>query len=93
MLNKILAISYSVLSILLLIPLTLSHILPYAIAQQDKTNFLTYTNTDYGFTLKYPSNWTVNATDINGSGFRIYSPDGVAFVVVHIIPADANETL
>lgn len=94
MLYKKLAILYSVLFILLiLLTSILFYIPPNAIAQQDNTNFLTYANTDYGFTLKYPSNWTVNDTDINGSGFRIYSPDRVAVILVNIKPAVANETL
>jgi hypothetical protein len=29
----------------------------------DTTNFLTYTNTDLGFTIKYPSGWTVENAD------------------------------
>jgi hypothetical protein len=31
--------------------------IPSVGAQQNTTNFLTYTNIDLGFTMKYPSNW------------------------------------
>jgi hypothetical protein len=34
-----------------------------ALAQVNST-FLTYTNTDLGFTIKYPSDWTVNESGI-----------------------------
>jgi hypothetical protein len=31
-------------------------------------NFLTYTNTNYGFTIKYPSDWNVDDSNITGMG-------------------------
>jgi photosystem II reaction center protein PsbP len=40
---------------------------PIAVSQQDNnanTNFLTYTNTDLGFTMNYPSDWKLNENDI-----------------------------
>jgi hypothetical protein len=39
--------------------------MPLAGAQQDNTNFLTYTNTDLGFTIKYPSDWTVDESGVS----------------------------
>ena len=44
--------------------------IPVANAQQKTTNFLTYTNTDLGFTIKYPSDWKSTAT--KGSGGSNY---------------------
>jgi hypothetical protein len=31
-------------------------------------NFLTYTNTNYGFTIKYPSDWNVDDSNSTGKG-------------------------
>jgi PsbP-like protein len=62
---------------------------PIVRAQQDSTNFLTYTNTDLGFTIKYPSDWSVNDSKIvseHSVGF--FSPDRRGIVYVEI----ANET-
>jgi hypothetical protein len=38
--------------------------IPIAAAQNDNANFLIYTNTNLGFTINYPSNWTVNDSNI-----------------------------
>jgi len=46
---------------------------------QDNTNFLTYTNTDLGFTIKYPSDWLVNESN---TALGLKSPDGAGFVLV-----------
>jgi hypothetical protein len=42
--------------------------MPLVSAQQDTTNFLTYTNTDLGFTIKYPYNWKSTVTKGSGGG-------------------------
>jgi hypothetical protein len=56
-----------------------------ASAQQDTTNFLTYTNTDLGFTIKYPSGWTVDKSAmVNDSVVAFISPDRVGTVSVGI---------
>jgi hypothetical protein len=31
-------------------------------------NFLTYTNTNYGFTIKYPSDWNIDDSNTTGMG-------------------------
>ena len=33
-----------------------------------QTEFLTYTNVNYGFTIKYPSDWNVDDSNITGMG-------------------------
>jgi hypothetical protein len=53
----------------LLIPLlillsVISYNIPIKSAQEDNTNFLTHTNTNLGFTIKYPSDWSVDESDI-----------------------------
>ena len=48
-------------------------------SSQDNTNFLTYTNTDLGFTIKYPSDWLVNESN---TALGLKSPDGAGFVLV-----------
>lgn len=59
---------------------------PTAVAQNDNANLLTYTNTQLGFTIKYPSHWTVNNSNIvNGHKVIFTSADrvGVVFVQIH----------
>jgi hypothetical protein len=59
---------------------------PTAAAQNDNANLLTYTNTQLGFTIKYPSHWTVNNSNIvNGHKVIFTSADrvGVVFVQIH----------
>jgi len=66
---------------------------PIAAAQQNNTSFLTYTNTELGFTIRYPWNWTVNASDtINGHKVTSFtSPDRVGVVFVQIENATRGE--
>jgi hypothetical protein len=57
----------------------------YASAQQDSATLLTYTNTDLGFTMKYPSDWTVNESSIvTDHRVRFASTDGIGNVVVEV---------
>jgi hypothetical protein len=62
--------------------------IPFAIAQQDNTNFLTYISTELGFTIKHPSNWTVNDRNNNTvNGHKVISftsPDRIGIVFVQI---------
>jgi hypothetical protein len=54
-------------------------------AQQDSANFLTYTNTDLGFTIKYPSGWTVDTTKIvSDHRVKFTSADGIGNVLVEV---------
>ena len=73
--------------------------IPVAIAQQDSTNFLTYTNTDLGFTMKYPSDWkSIVQKGSGGSNYVIFisaldfrsSGRNISTVVVGV--ADVNAT-
>ena len=66
---------------------------PIAAAQQNNTSFLTYTNADLGFTIRYPWNWTVNASNtINGHKVTSFaSPDRVGVVFVQIENATQGE--
>jgi hypothetical protein len=59
--------------------------IPFARAQQDGTNFLAYTNTELGFTIKYPSDWTVENANISGiKGTTFTSSDKSSGVLVDI---------
>lgn len=56
-------------------------------------NFLTYTNSDYGFTIKYPSNWVVDETNITGmTRVKFHSPDHLAGILVDVRNLRPNET-
>jgi hypothetical protein len=69
---------------LLLSSFVLSH-MSFASAQQDSPNFLTYTNTDLGFTIKYPSDWIVNDTKIaSDNTVKFNSADGIGHFLVSI---------
>jgi len=39
--------------------------IPFTRAQQNNANFITYTNTNLGFTIEHPSDWTVNDRNNN----------------------------
>ena len=95
MIYKKLVISSSILFILLSL-LTLSFIPHKATAQPSSTSttgdLLTYTNTDFGFTIKYPADWGINDKDIRGSGFILESPDTVGNILVSIANLRPNET-
>jgi hypothetical protein len=49
--------------------------------QSGLTNFLTYTNTDYGFTIMYPSEWRVDQSTPQ-EGIAFVSPDNTGLVLV-----------
>ena len=73
--------------------LTSLHYIPYnALAQKTTENFLAYTNTDYGFTIKYPSDWIVDDKNITTLGVKFMSPDSLANVLVSITNLQPNET-
>jgi hypothetical protein len=55
-------------------------------------SFLTYTNIDYGFTIKYPSNWSVDDKNISSLGVRFKSPDNSGSVLIGIRNATMTET-
>ncbi len=66
------------------------------IAQTDSGGaFLTYTNVNYGFTMKYPPNWTVHDTTMSNytgeRGVKFTTPDGSGFLLVSI-SNQTNET-
>jgi hypothetical protein len=75
-----------------IVPSILSGI-PSAGAQQDGTKFLTHTNTDLGFIIKYPPDWTVNDSSIvNGHKVTSFtSPDRLGIVFVQIQNATQGE--
>jgi PsbP-like protein len=65
-----------------------------ASAQQDSANFLTYTNTYLGFTMKYPSSWTIKDTNVtNDHTVRFTSPDRVGRLSVTIENATAAQMI
>jgi eukaryotic-like serine/threonine-protein kinase len=55
------------------------------------SNFLTYTNTNYGFTIKYPSDWIVEENK-TGSTVAFRSPDHFGSVAVTKLTLGPNET-
>jgi hypothetical protein len=63
-----------------------------ATAQSSSSNFQTYTNTDYGFTIRYPSEWTVDDKNMSTLGVKITSPDKFGGVLVTIENLKPNET-
>ena len=67
--------------------------LTIAAAQQNNTSFVTYINADLGFTIRYPWNWTVNASNtINGHKVTSFtSPDRIGVVFVQIENATRGE--
>jgi hypothetical protein len=60
---------------------------------QVNSSFLTYTNTDLGFTMKYPSDWTVDDKDMSTVGIRFSSPDGPAAGFVGVKVNETRQTL
>ena len=86
----------------IILPLFLLYVtqcsIPYNVvptkAQQASTNFLTYTNRDLGFTMKYPSDWTVNNTRVtNDHTVRFTSADRVGHLFVTIRNATPAEMI
>jgi hypothetical protein len=77
---------------------TLESNVPAASAQQDNPNFLTYTNTDLAFTMKYPSDWkSIVQKGSGGSNYVIFisaldfsSGRNISTVLVGV--ADVNAT-
>ena len=67
--------------------------IPTAAAQNDNANVLTYTNIQLGFTINYPSNWTLNDRDIvnDHKVVSFTSPDRVGVVFVQIQNATQSE--
>ena len=69
--------------------------IPFTRAQQNNANFITYTNTNLGFTIKHPSDWTVkdrNNNTVNGHKVISFtSPDRVGVVFVQIKNATQYE--
>jgi PsbP-like protein len=68
--------------------------IPLAKAQQDNASFLTYTNPDLGFTIKYPSDWTVNDSNNMVNGHKVASftsADRVGIVFVQAENATQGE--
>lgn len=62
-------------------------------AQSAATELLTYTNTDYGFTLQYPPDWTIYDSNIKNAGLILRPPDttGRVTVLVDAIPYESIE--
>jgi hypothetical protein len=62
------------------------------ITDTSNSNFLTYTNADYGFTIKYPSDWKVDDSEIARFGVRFMSPDKAGNLGVIVSYLRPNET-
>jgi hypothetical protein len=59
----------------------ITYSIPLANAQQDNTNFLTYTNTNLCFTIKYPPDWTVDESNIAIHNEVIFVPPDKGAIV------------
>ena len=77
--SRLLCILPSPVSVFILSIIT--HNIPLANAQQDNTNFLTYTNTKLGFTIKYPPDWTVDESNIAIRNEVIFAPPDKGAIV------------
>ena len=77
--SRLLCILPSPVSVFILSIIT--HNIPLANAQQDNTNFLTYTNTKLGFTIKYPPDWTVDNSYIPIRNEVIFVPPDKGAIV------------
>jgi hypothetical protein len=75
-------------------PILLFGLSTQVLAQANISNFHTYANTDYGFTIKYPSDWKVdeNMSFTRGPGVKFTSHDGIGSVVVIKGNLRPNET-
>jgi hypothetical protein len=73
---------------------SLSYIPRQATAQSGSSTFQTYTNTDLGFTINYPSDWIVDDKNMSTRGVTIVSPEGLGGGAVIISSEDLkpNET-
>jgi hypothetical protein len=78
-----------VLTLVVLSSVLLPNLSTLALAQVN-SSFLTYTNTDLGFTMKYPSDWTMVDKNMSTLGIKFTSPDGPGAGVAAV--AGANET-
>ena len=80
---------------MLFIFLSVVNEIPFTRAQQNNANFITYTNTNLGFTIKHPSDWTVSDSNNNKvNGHKVVSftsPDRVGVVFVQIQNATQYE--
>jgi len=56
-----------------------------------QATFLTYTNANYGFTMKYPKDWTFNDTNPTNGGVTFGSPDRDGAVSVRLF--STNHTM
>jgi PsbP-like protein len=80
---------------LLFIFFSIVYYIPFARAQQNNANFITYINTNLGFTIKHPSDWTVNDRNDNAvNGHKVISftsQDRVGIIFVQIQNATQYE--
>jgi hypothetical protein len=79
--------------------LILSFIFPGIVSEisfaraQDNPSFLTYTNTNLGFTFKYPPDWKVYEYEVESGGvITLESPDKVGSVLASVDTLKPNET-
>jgi hypothetical protein len=59
---------------------------------QVNSSFLTYTNTDLGFTMKYPSDWSIEDKNMS-TGVKFASPDGPGAGGVIVSANETGKTL
>lgn len=57
------------------------------------TNWKTYTNTEYGFSFKYPSNWDTPSGLFNGKIFEVYSKESITVPFINYHPSNNKLTM
>lgn len=77
---------------LVILPISISLFYIPRQATAQSSTLQTYTNTDLGFTIRYPFDWTVDDKNMSTLGVRIISPDKFGMVLVTIENLKQNET-
>jgi len=57
------------------------------------TNWKTYTNAEYGFSFKYPSNWDTPSGSFNGKIFEVYSKESITVPFIDYHPSNNKLTM
>lgn len=57
------------------------------------TNWKTYTNSEYGFSFNYPSNWGIPNGSFNGKIFEVYSKESITVPFISYHPSNNKLTM
>jgi hypothetical protein len=81
-----------VLTLVVLSSVLLPNLSTQALAQVN-SSFLTYTNTDLGFTINYPSDWSIDDKNMSTIGIKFASPDGPGAGGVIVSATETGKTI